>query len=174
MDPYKILGVLPHASPNEIKSAYNQIVETYNTNDLEDDSVKSLYTEKLSEANEAYRILSHNIACEEVRDLIECDDFIAAEAKLNLVSDVSSAEWNYLKGVLLLKKGWIDSGITHIKQATTLNTYNNEYLNTLKQLNQKVGTYKTNFSNQGTPKQAGSTNGLCGGNNNSGNKGGLC
>lgn len=172
MDPYKVLGILPHASPDEVKTAYTKLIENYNTYDGEDDSVKNLYSEKLIEANEAYRIIKHNMTCEEVRDLIESDDFIAAEAKLNLVSDLNSAEWNYLQGILLLKKGWIDSGVNHIKQATTLNPYNNEYSNTLKQLNQKVGNLKSSY-NSLNHKQGNGAN-LCNGNNSNSNKGGLC
>ena len=173
MDPYKVLGVLPHSSEGEINQAYQKIVQTYNTNDIQDDSIKTFYIEKLNEANEAYRIINHNIACEEVRDMIESDDFVAAEAKLNLVSDVSSAEWNYLKGVLLLKKGWVESGVNHIKKAATLNPYNNEYVSTMNTLNQKVGAYKQNFSRAKTGGAGG--NALCGGANNSGGgKGGLC
>ena len=79
MDPYKVLGIMPHSSEKEVKEAYSKIVETYNPSDLEDDSVKSFYEEKLNEANEAYRIIHHNMTCEEVRDLIEKDDFIFAE-----------------------------------------------------------------------------------------------
>lgn len=172
MDPYKVLGVLPHCSEGEVKQAYTNLMENYNINDLEDNSLKPFFAEKLNEANEAYRIISHNIACEEVRELIETDEFITAEAKLNLVSDISSAEWNYLKGVLLLKKGWVDSGVTHIKQAATLNPYNNEYLNTLNTLNQKVSNYtKSSSSSKGNNLLGG----LCGsGNNSGGSKGGLC
>lgn len=173
MDPYKVLGVLPHSSEGEVNQAYQKIVQTYNTDDLQDDSIKTFYTEKLNEANEAYRIISHNIACEEVREMIEDDDFVAAEARLNLVSDISSAEWNYLKGVLLLKKGWVESGVNHIKKAATLNPYNKEYVSAMNTLNQKVSSYKQNFSNA---KAGGGGGGnLCGGNNNSGGgKGGLC
>ena len=173
MDPYKVLGVLPHSSEGEVNQAYQKIVQTYNTDDLQDDSIKTFYTEKLNEANEAYRIISHNIACEEVREMIEDDDFVAAETRLNLVSDISSAEWNYLKGVLLLKKGWVESGVNHINKAATLNPYNNEYVSAMNTLNQKVGSYKQNFSNAKTGGSGGG--GLCGGNNNSsGGKGGLC
>lgn len=174
MDPYKVLGVLPHSSEGEVKQAYQKVVQTYNTDDLQDDSIKAFYVEKLNEANEAYRILNHNIACDEVRDLIECDEFVAAEAKLNLVSDLSSAEWNYLKGVLLLKKGWVDSGVSHIKTAATLNPYNNEYVSAMNTLSQKTSTYKENYSNT-KGGSGGLLNGLCGGGNNSGGgKGGLC
>ena len=174
MDPYKVLGVLPHSSEGEINQAYQKIVQTYNTNDLQDDSIKTFYIEKLNEANEAYRIITHNIACEEVREMIEEDDFVAAEAKLNLVSDLSSAEWNYLKGVLLLKKGWVESGVNHIKKAATLNPYNNEYVSAMNRLNDKVSSYKQNFSNA---KGSSGGNALCSGLTNSsssGGKGGLC
>lgn len=177
MDPYKVLGVLPHSSEKDLQKAYQDIVETYKTDDLQDASIKTFYKEKLHEANEAYRIISHNIACEEVRDLIDCDDFITAESKLNLVADVSSAEWNYLKGVLLLKKGWVDSGVTHIKKAATLNPYNTEYINTANQVTQKVGNYKSQYNSQ--TQNQGSGGGLlnmCGNNNNNGGgkQGGLC
>lgn len=181
MNPYKVLGVLPHSSENEVQKAYQDIVETYNSDDLQDASIKTFYKEKLHEANEAYRIITHNIACEEVRDLIDSDDFITAESKLNLVADISSAEWNYLKGVLLLKKGWIDSGVTHIKKAASLNPYNNEYITSANQVSQKVVKYKSNFNSQ-VPKSNGNPlGGLCGGNttNSGGNsaggqQGGLC
>lgn len=176
MDPYKVLGILPHASSSEVHDAYKKIVETYNTENLEDDSVKTFYLEKLSEANEAFRIINLNLACQEVRDLIGSDNFIAAESKLNLVSDLSSAEWNYLKGILLIKKGWIESGANHIKKATTLNPYNNEYSDTMKQLNENIKRYKKNtiHFNPNANSNKGGLN-LC--NNSSasgGNKGGLC
>lgn len=175
MDPYKVLGVLPHSSKDDIKNAYENLIDTYSLDQLEDDSVKSFYEEKLSEANEAFRIINHNMTCDEVRDLIDKDDFIQAESKLNLVTDASSAEWNYLKGVLLIKKGWVDSGVSHIKRAATLNPYNSEYIATMKTLNQKVGAYKNSYSSQGN--SSGGLN-ICGNSGNSGNSGsgknGLC
>ncbi len=30
MDPYKVLGVLPHSSEGEVNQAYQKIVQTYN------------------------------------------------------------------------------------------------------------------------------------------------
>ncbi|MDS0524408.1 J domain-containing protein [Clostridium sp. SHJSY1] len=175
MDPYKILGVLPHSSEKEIKDAYKNILESYNLDTLENDSFKSFNEEKINEANEAYRIITSTMACEEVRDLIERDEFVAAEAKLNVFSDASSAEWNYLKGILLIKKGWIDSGVNHIKKAATLNPYNDEYTATINKLNEKIGNLKNNHNGS----QGGNAlSGLCGNNgnnnNNNNNKNGLC
>lgn len=171
MDPYKVLGILPHSTFKEVTEAYKNIVATYSTDDLEDESVKSFYLEKLSEANEAYRIINLNLTCQEVRGLIEEDNFIAAETKLNLTSDLSSAEWNYLKGILLIKKGWVDSGINHVKRAATLNPYNSEYINTTKQLDENVKQYKNSFSrNSG---QKGGLN-LCNNSNTENKNNGLC
>lgn len=171
MDPYKLLGVSPNSTSKEVNDAYKNIIDDYLKDSTEEDS-KSLHDEKLSELNEAYRLVSQNIAFEEVRELIEDDDFLSAEAKLNLVSDSSSPEWNYLTGVLLLKKGWIHSGVNHLKKAATLNPYNIEYKNTLNTLNQKINVVKTNYSNNAS----GNNNPLnaCGNNNIGTNKKGLC
>ncbi len=131
MEPYKLLGVSPNSTSKEVNDAYKNIIENY-LKERTDENSKSLYDEKLSELNEAYRLVSQNIAFEEVRELIGLDDFLSAEAKLNLVSDGSSPEWNYLTG---------------LKKAATLNPYNTEYKNTLNNLNQKINLIKTNYSN---------------------------
>lgn len=173
MDPYKLLGVSPNSTSKEVSDAYKNIIENY-LNEGTDENSKSLYNEKLSELNEAYRLISQNIAFEEVRELIGVDDFLSAEAKLNLVSDASSPEWNYLTGVLLIKKGWILSGVNHLKKAAKLNPYNTEYKNTLSTLNQKINFIKTNYSNNGN--KGNNPLNLCGNNNNNigNNKKGLC
>lgn len=161
MDPYKVLGVLPESSTSQIKDAYSKILDTYNVKKTEDADNLSLFEEKIQEANEAFRILTNDIACEEVRDLIDKDDFVLAESKLNLVSDYSSAEWNYLKGVLLLKKGWVDSGMNHIEKAANLNPYNLEYINTINKLKEKVKKGRSAYS---TTKKSGGLS-ICNSNN---------
>lgn len=176
MDPYKLLGVSPNSTSKEVTDAYKNIIENY-LNEGTDENSKSLYNEKLSELNEAYRLISQNITFEEVRELIGVDDFLSAEAKLNLVSDDSSPEWNYLTGVLLIKKGWIHSGVNHLKKAAKLNPYNTEYKNTLSTLNQKINFIKTNYSNNGN--KGTSPLNLCGNNATTtttigNNKKGLC
>ena len=172
MDPYKLLGVSPNSTSKEVTDAYKNIIENY-LNEGTDENSKSLYNEKL---NEAYRLISQNITFEEVRELIGVDDFLSAEAKLNLVSDASSPEWNYLTGVLLIKKGWIHSGVNHLKKAAKLNPYNTEYKNTLSTLNQKINFIKTNYSNNGN--KGTSPLNLCGNNATTttigNNKKGLC
>lgn len=173
MDPYKVLGISTNASPKEVHDAYKNILENFSIDTSEDGVSKTIYDEKLSELNEAYRLISNNLAFEEVRELIESDDFLAAEAKLNLISDTSSPEWNYLTGVLLLKKGWVHSGVNHLKKAATLNPYNTEYQNTIAALNQKINSLRANYNNTNQGNSGGGLN-LCGGNASQNKKGGLC
>ena len=146
MNPYKTLEIPASSSTEEIRNAYFNIVEKYSLENATDDSEKAMFSDKLNEANEAFRLITNTLTCEEVRDLIDNDDFITAESKLNLISDYSSAEWNYLKGILLIKKGWIDSGVTHVRKSVTINPYNEEYANTLKKKNNKLMTGRSAYS----------------------------
>lgn len=156
MNPYEVLGISEDASTDEIHKAYEILIETYK----KESKQNNYYSENLIEVNEAYKIITQNISFEEARDLIENDNFIAAESKLNLISDIESAQWNYLKGILFLKKGWVDSGINHIRKAVSLNPTNYEYLETMNILNEKVMARRSAYS---TPKRSGllSKRGFC-------------
>ncbi len=53
-DPYKVLGVSPDASEEEIKSAYRQLVKKYHPDNYADSPLADLANEKMQEVNEAY------------------------------------------------------------------------------------------------------------------------
>lgn len=53
-DPYKVLGVLPNASDEEIKAAYRNLVKKYHPDNYADSPLADLATEKMKEVNEAY------------------------------------------------------------------------------------------------------------------------
>ena len=53
-DPYKVLGVSPDATQDEIKKAYRQMAKKYHP-DLHPDDPRA--TEKMNEVNEAYDML---------------------------------------------------------------------------------------------------------------------
>jgi len=59
-DPYKVLGVKPGASYDEIKKAYRELVKKYHPDRYRDNPLADLAEEKMREINEAYEYLMKN------------------------------------------------------------------------------------------------------------------
>lgn len=163
MNPYKVLGIRPNASLDEIKDAYESLANTYSINDFNSSLEEPLVEDKLSEINEAYTILNNNFKYKNIRNLIENKQFLLAETELNLISDKSSPEWNYLQGFVLLKKGWFQAGVNHLKTAAELNPNNEEYKEALMVLVRKVRKMKANYARTMQYNSANNNNNMCGG-----------
>lgn len=163
MNPYKILGVRPNASHDEIKAAYDNLVNTYSSQDFENFSDEFLVEDKLAEINDAYNALNNEKKYKEIRSLIESEQFINAETELNLIADKNSPEWNYLKGFVMLKKGWFQSGVNHLKTAAELNPSNTEYKETLMHLSRKINEMKRNYARAVTANNNSNNMNPCGG-----------
>ena len=179
MDPYNVLGVSPNASKDEIKKAYKNILEEYALGNSNIDS-RPLAEGIIKDANLAYDILINGALYKEIRSYIDNNSIDIAESKLNLLDFQSSAEWNYLMGMVQFKKGWFDIGVEHVLKSTELDPSNEEYSTTLQTIRNRSGEiisyYKKN--NNQNPSDSNSQNNsqnnmnMCGGNNMGG--GGLC
>ena len=53
-DPYKVLGVSPNATDDEIKDAYRALVKKYHPDKFADKDLAELANEKMQEINSAY------------------------------------------------------------------------------------------------------------------------
>ena len=59
-DPYKVLGVSPGASEQEIKKAYRDLARKYHPDNYHDNPLADLAQDKMKEINEAYDTLMKN------------------------------------------------------------------------------------------------------------------
>lgn len=164
MDPYEVLGIENTASEEEIKNRYKNIIEEYSQS--QDDNIDM----KIKMLKTAYEFVINEYYYKQVRQFIQNKNFIDAEGKLNLLNNLNSAEWNYLKGFISVQKGWFESGLNFIKKATELEPDNIEYLNSLNQLQSRIIEYMKIYSSKKVQPNNNSMNACNGENNN----GGMC
>lgn len=162
MNPYSVLGVSENASEEDIKRAYRTLVKKFHPDRYAGDpNAAAAATEKLKQINQAYDMLikmrqtgqdysqtytaGSDIA--RVRAAVARGDLAAAEMLLDAIRD-QSAEWHYLKGIVLLRRGWYEGARQHLEAAYQMNPGNPEYRQAWEVVNQTGGAYRNFFSGQ--------------------------
>ena len=171
-DPYKILGVSPNATDEEIKTAYRELAKKYHPDNYSGSPIADLAGEKMKEINEAYDTVvaqrkrqkseggtsyagvtgnpgngsgygSTNSGFSDVRNLIMSGRIADAEQILNGVPlEGRNAEWFFLKGTVLYKRGWLEEASNSFSRACQMDPGNAEYRAAMNQVtNQRNGAY---------------------------------
>lgn len=177
-DPYKVLGVSPNATDEEVKTAYRELAKKYHPDNYADSPLADLAGEKMKEVNEAYdqivkdRRQRRNGGAEggysgyagyggqgsgfsDVRSLINAGRIADAEQILDGVPpEGRSAEWFFLKGTVLYRRGWLDEAYNDFSAACRMDPANAEYRAAFNQVtNQRSGMY--GGYNPGVPQYGG-------------------
>lgn len=168
MNPYEILGIDKNASEEEIKNKFKDILQEYT--ESQDETTK----QKILALSSAYELIINGNLYKEIRDLISSNNFSEAEAKLNLINNANSAEWNYLQGFISIQKGWFESGLNYLKKSVELDPNNVEYLDSLNKLQARVIDYVKKYASKNVQPNSNNVNACGGGNNSSNNNGGMC
>lgn len=152
-DPYEVLGVHADATDDEIKEAYRALARKYHPDKYTDEGLKAMATEKMKVINEAYEEIksrragkqgtsggsyggtsdyTHSGSAEfaEVRRLINAGAYMQADRILDAVPlDRRGAEWHFLRGCILLRRGWVHDATRYFDTACRMDPQNAEYRN---------------------------------------------
>lgn len=169
VNPYEILGVRREASDEEVRRVYKDLVKKYHPDKYVDNPLRELAEEKLKEINMAYdqimkeregKSYSNNSSSYHnqsnyqdpsflhIRRLIDSNNIQQAEFELSRVSN-RNAEWHYLMGLVYIKKGWYNEGLSHIRTALSMDPGNREYAQTMERLNFHNKAYANNSYSRG-------------------------
>lgn len=167
-DPYKILGVSPSDSDEDIKKAYRKLAVKYHPDNNIDNPLADLAEEKMKEINKAYdqiqqersgkgrhtsydygssdgyRTSSTSTAFAEVRTCINNSDISRAwELLNNTPAGERNAEWNFLMGCVCLRRQNFFDAQKYINNACYMDPSNAEYRNMKNNLD-RSGAYGRN------------------------------
>ena len=168
-DPYQILNISPTATDEEVKKAYRDLARKYHPDNYHDNPLADLAQEKMKEINAAYDAIQRqrsgkssapgqggyqqgyggyrqqsyggSARYQQVRLAINRNDLNAAEHLLELISD-HDAEWNYLKGMVCYRRGWIDEARRYYQTACQMDPGNAEYRQALNYVENGGETYR--------------------------------
>ncbi|MBQ5810099.1 MAG: DnaJ domain-containing protein [Clostridia bacterium] len=166
-DPYEVLGVSKNASDEEVKNAYRELARKYHPDNYENNPLADLAEDKMKEINEAYDAImatrsgrkkkqqdagySANSSFPDVRALIASGRLEEAQEILDGVPVGNrDAEWYFLNGTVLYRRGWFDAAYASMSNACRMDPSNPEYRQALNHIQRgragyAPGGYRTTY-----------------------------
>ena len=169
--PYQVLGIPSTATDEEVKKAYRNLARKYHPDNYHDNPLEDLAQERMKEINEAYETIrtqrkaaqsggqsyggytggysqgynagAYGGVWQRVRLAISQGNLNLAEELLNAQTD-HNGEWNFLKGAVCYKRGWMDEARRYYETAVQMDPGNAEYQRALDMLNGNGAAYRPN------------------------------
>lgn len=184
-DPYKVLGVSPSASSDEIKKAYRELSRKYHPDSYIDNPLSDLAEEKFKEVQEAYDQImkqreggysSDNFSggqstytsgsADEPIEMSAVYNYISSghyREALNVLAGIGdrSARWYYCSAIANSGIGNNYEALNHAQTAVNMEPGNPEYTNLLNQLQFRGQRYQSTRYGAGTGTGYGTGNLCC-------------
>ena len=167
-DPYKVLGVLPNATDDEIKEAYRALVKKYHPDKFANSDLADLANEKMQEINSAYDEIqklrsgasgngyrgpngsSSSEFYTRIRRHINSGNVFEAEQMLSSTASADrGAEWNYLYACVMARKGYYADAQRYFDLACSMDPGNMEYQSARDQMRARGAYRNGSYGNQG-------------------------
>lgn len=167
MNPYEVLGVSENDSPEAIKKAYRDLVKKYHPDKYVNNPLADLAGEKLKEINKAYEMITNGTSSvsysspkssagrntsytsgtsadfQNARAMISAGRLNEAEQILSRLE--RNAEWNYLMGIIYLRRGWSGGAEKFFRTAVGMEPGNTEYVNTFNSFRNAGRQYRRTY-----------------------------
>lgn len=165
-DPYQVLGVSRDSTEDQVKAAYRKLAKKYHPDSYSGSPLADLAEEKMKEINEAYDSIinekkakdlknggynnngwgagySKDSKYPDIRKMVlegRIDD--AQQILEGIPYNSRDAEWYFLKGSVLYKRGWVEEAYNNFSRACSMDSSNQEYKAALLQMQrQRQGYY---------------------------------
>ncbi len=168
-DPYSVLGVDRNATDEQVKNAYREKARKFHPDNFDNNpTAVEMANEKMKEINEAYDQIinsrkkggrstgngrannwgannnTESSNFNDVRSLISANRFEEAQEILDGVPpEKRDAEWYFLNGIVLYRRGWFDAAYTSMATASRMDPSNAEYRYALNQMQRSRNGYTT-------------------------------
>lgn len=175
-DPYSILGISRNATDDEVKKAYRELARKYHPDAYADNPLADLAAEKMQEINSAYDAImaerkqggnsggwnpqsDSSSQYSDIRNYIINGRYDEAQELLDGVPlSNRDAEWYFLNGSVLYKRGWFDNAYSSLATACRMNPNNAEYRAAFERVQKQRNG---GFNNYGGYRQTNYGNGGC-------------
>ena len=155
---FKILGLQPNATEEEIENAYQTLKNQYSRDRFLEGELGNEAARNLTKLETAYQEIKASRVSyqenatdihtfDEVEELIKKGDIASAQIKLDNIND-RSAEWHYLQSVIFYKKNWINDSKKQLEIALNMEPHNNKYINAYTKLKQVIDYNDKQFNNR--------------------------
>ena len=138
-DPYEVLNIPSTATDEEVKKAYRDLARKYHPDNYHDNPLADLAQERgnrggggTSYAQQGYggyqyqQRTAGNPAFQQVRMAVNRNDLGMAEQLLDRMGE-RGGEWNFLKGTICYRRGWVDEARRYYQTACQMEPGNPEF-----------------------------------------------